>query len=379
MPNRVLTPLFLIVLVDLLALTMIVPLLPFLAQKFGASAFEIGLLASAFAVCQLVAGPVMGFLSDRHGRRPVLVASQLGTFAGLLLMAYADSLLVLFVARIVDGFTAGNLPVAQAVIADHTPPEKRAGAFAKIGVAFGLGLVLGPALSGWLAGFSWQYPIFFAAGLSATSVVLSLALLPSDSPRPNTSPPLFAFFARRELRPWLFKFAIFVLAFGWFSGGFALVAQGKLGFGPREVGFLLAYCGVLGVVVQGFGVARLVPVFGEAKLATAGFCFLVVGYSLLGITPALLGFLVGCTLFSIGNSLLRPSLTSLLSANVGASEQGAVLGLTSSLQSLGQIVGPPAGNLFLDGSAYAAWAICLAALAALGLLKTNASARPLAS
>ncbi len=143
MPRGPLIAIFLIIFVDLFALMLIVPLLPFYAQNFGANAMEIGFLGSAFAICQLVASPILGTLSDRVGRKPVLIFSQLGSLLGFFLMAGAKSLWVLFLARIIDGFTAGNMPIAQAVIADVTAPEHRARAFGLIGVAFGLGLILG--------------------------------------------------------------------------------------------------------------------------------------------------------------------------------------------------------------------------------------------
>src|SRR5580693_4355995 len=163
-----LLPIFLIVLVDVLGMTIILPLLPFYAEHFGASALQVGLLVSTYALCQLVAGPVLGQWSDRMGRRkPLLIVSQLGTFAGFLILASAHSLWVVFLSRVIDGLTAGNLSLAQAYIADVTEPEHRAKSFGIIGIAFGIGFLIGPATSGFLSQYGYTYPILAAAALSA--------------------------------------------------------------------------------------------------------------------------------------------------------------------------------------------------------------------
>ena len=159
-----LLPIFLIVSVDVLGLTIILPLLPFYAEKFGASPAVVGLLVSTYAFCQLIAGPILGRMSDHAGRRPLLLVSQIGTFIGFLILAYANALWIVFLSRIIDGLTAGNLSLAQAYISDVTEPKDRAKSFAIIGIAFGMGFLIGPGISGYLAQFSYQYPIFAAAG-----------------------------------------------------------------------------------------------------------------------------------------------------------------------------------------------------------------------
>ena len=161
-----LLPIFLIVVVDVLGLTSMLPLLPFYAEHFGASPVVVGLLISSYALCQLVAGPILGQISDRVGRKPVLTVSQLGTFAGFLVLAWAPSLWVVFLARIIDGLTAGNLSIAQAYIADVTAPKDRAKSFALIGIAFGIGFLIGPGASGYLTHhYGYRVPIFCAAAL----------------------------------------------------------------------------------------------------------------------------------------------------------------------------------------------------------------------
>src|SRR5215467_7423959 len=175
---------FLIVLVDVLGLTIILPLLPFYAESMGATPRVFGFLVSAYAISQLIAGPPLGHLSDRVGRRPVLLVSQMGTFVGFLMIAYARVLWLVFLARIIDGLTAGNLTVAQAYIADVTDEKNRAKSFGMIGIAFGLGFLVGPGVSGYLAQFGNTYPIFAAAGLSFISILCTYFLLPAVFPHP---------------------------------------------------------------------------------------------------------------------------------------------------------------------------------------------------
>ena len=230
-----LLPIFLIVCVDVLGFTIILPLLPFYAEHFGASPTTVGLLVSTYAFCQLIAGPMLGRISDRVGRRPLLLVSQMGTFIGFLILAFADSLWMVFLSRIIDGLTAGNLSLAQAYISDVTEPENRAKSFGLIGIAFGMGFLVGPGVSGFLAQFSYQYPIFAAAGLSFTSILCTYFLLPSSKPAPEeagTAKRLtildwrnyLRYFRRPGLAPLLWQFLAFAFAFSTFMTGFALFA-----------------------------------------------------------------------------------------------------------------------------------------------------------
>jgi MFS transporter, DHA1 family, tetracycline resistance protein len=181
-----LLPIFLTVFVDVLGLTIVLPLLPFYAEHFGASPIVVGTLAASYAVCQLVSGPILGRISDRVGRKPVLLVSQLGTFVAFLMLGFANTLAVLFVARVIDGLTAGNLSIAQAYISDVTTPENRTRSFALIGIAFGTGFLLGPAISGLLSHrFGYGAPAFAAATLSFMSIVFTITLLPSQPRKPE--------------------------------------------------------------------------------------------------------------------------------------------------------------------------------------------------
>ena len=386
-----LLPIFLIVMVDVLGLTIILPLLPFYAERLGASPTVVGLLVSTYAACQLVAGPVLGQISDRMGRRPLLLVSQMGTFIGFLILAWAGSLWVVFLARVIDGLTAGNLSLAQAYISDVTKPEERAKSFGVIGVAFGIGFLIGPAISGFLSTFSYQYPIFAAAALSATSILSTYFLLPGAPVIPESEkrdgPPLPAgrrlrvldwgnyatYFQRPVLARLLWQFFSFAFSFAIFMSGFALFAERRFTwnghpFGVKEVGYIFAYVGFLGIILQGGLIGRLVKRFGEKKLVSSGFISATAGFALIGFMYHLPGLLVASTLASFGTGVLRPALTSLITQHAGREEQGIVLGLTQSLMSVAQIVAPVIGGFLIDRELLTTWAITGAAITFIGVL-----------
>src|SRR3989442_173619 len=295
MKKSPLLSIFLIVLVDVLGLTIILPLLPFYAESMGATPATVGLLVSTYALCQLIAGPPLGHLSDRVGRRPVLLVSQAGTCAGFLILASARVLWIVFLARVIDGLTAGNLTVAQAYISDVTTPEQRTKSFGIIGIAFGLGFLVGPALSGYLAQFSHTYPILLAAGLSFTSIMCTYFLLPSVVPHPDAQAErgrvsqwkaYAESFKDGQLGPMLWQFFAFTFAFSTLFSGFALFAERRFvhngaPFGPKEVGYVFAFSGLIGAVIQGGGIGSLVKTFGESKLVQMGFAAMALGFALL--------------------------------------------------------------------------------------------------
>ena len=400
--RRRLIPIFIIVVVDILGLTIMLPLLPFYAEKFGASPTVVGLLVSSYAACQLIAGPVLGQISDHTGRKPLLIVSQVGTFIGFLMLAFAQTLWVVFLARIIDGLTAGNLSLAQAYIADNTKPNERAQSFAVIGIAFGIGFLFGPALSGVLAHYSYQYPIFAAAALSFTSILCTTFLLPGTKPAGRglpeappaaeseaaTATPVapggkrlrvldwgtyLQYFRRPVLGGLLWEFFLFTFAFSTFTSGFALFAERRftwngVAFGPKQVGYVFAYSGFLGILLQGGLIGRLVKRFGEVRLITTGFIAAAIGYLLLGAAGGIPLLLVAATFASFGNGTLRPTLTSLITQRVGRNEQGVVLGLNQSLLSVASIIAPAIGGFLIDHKLLSVWAFWAAAITVIALL-----------
>ncbi|AUX24752.1 multidrag resistance protein [Sorangium cellulosum] len=380
-----LLPIFLTVFVDVLGLTLVLPLLPFYAEHFGATPLVVGLLAASYAVCQLISGPILGRISDRAGRKPTLLASQMGTFIGFLVLGSADSLWMLFLGRIIDGLTAGNLTIAQAYISDVTRPEERTKAFGLIGIAFGGGFLLGPAISGFLAHrFGYASPAFGAAALSLTAILLTAALLPAKQPAPAASSaaapagaaspaPLGRgnafrrFFDRPLPRRRLLEFLAFSLSFSTLIGGLALFLERRFAFDVEKTGYLYAFSGLVGGSIQG-GIGRLVKRLGEERLARVGFSAMVVGYGLLGVAYDLPTLLLLVAVAAFGAAVVRPSITTLLTKSVGRDEQGAALGVSQSLASVSQIVGPIAAGWLIEHRALAAYGLMAASFAALGVL-----------
>ncbi|HEY0993193.1 MAG TPA: MFS transporter [Kofleriaceae bacterium] len=397
-----LLPIFLVVLIDVLGFTIVYPLLPFYAEHFGASPLLATTLVSVYALCSLVSTPVIGRLSDQYGRRRLLLISQAGTCAGFLVLWFSTSLPMVFLGRILDGITAGNLSIAQAYISDHTAPENRAKAFGVIGIAFGIGFSFGPGLAGLLGAYQLQLPFLVAACLSAGSMICSFVLLePGVSQVPDTQgaapslpggkrPAVFQlstyldYFRRPGLGSLYLQFFLFAFSFTAFMSGFALFAERRFTtsdgqpWTSREVGFMFAYSGFLGIILQGGILGRLVKRFGEPSLVLAGFLAAAIAYVMLGLTATLWVLLVAASISAFGNGVLRPVITSEITQGVGRQEQGIAIGISGSLNSLAMTVAPPVGGFLLDHHQLFAWTLVPAITAALGLgaaLLTRATRR----
>jgi MFS family permease len=378
------TAVFLIVLVDVLGFTIILPLLPFYAERFGASPMLIGALLAAYAACQLISGPIFGRWSDTIGRKPLLLVSQVGTCLSFILLAFAPNMTWVFLARILDGVTAGNISLAQAAISDVTAPHERGKAFGKVGVAFGVGFLIGPALSGFLSRFGYAVPILTGAALSGLSILATILLLPADrtkTAKAQSGAPIklidlkqyAGFFNVPGLRLRLVQLFTFILAFSMYTSGIALFAgrrleiNGKM-FGPSDVAYILAYGGLLGILIQGFMMGRLIKRFGELTLVKFGFIALAIGMLVLSIANGLIVALLAATFTALGHGTLRPILNSLVSQSVGPQEQGAVLGLSQSLQSMAQILAPLIGGWLIEQRVESVWALAAALFAVFGLV-----------
>jgi MFS family permease len=377
-----LLPVFLIVLVDVFGMTLVIPLLAIYAETFHATPLQATMLVSVYAACQLVSGPIIGHMSDRVGRKPMLLISQVGTFIGFIVMARAQALWMLYIARVLDGSTAGNLSLAQAYISDHTEPSQRAKSFGLIGIAFGVGFFIGPSLTGYLsAKYGLTTPIYLAAVMSATSVLCTATLLKGgrqsghafdDREKALHWKTYAKYFGRPGLRERLLQFLFFITSFSLFISGFALFAERRFTyqghpFGPREIGYVFGYVGFLGIVLQGGLIGRLVKRFGEASLVAAGFIALAVGYFGLGIATSFVLLMLTGTLAAFGNGVIRPALTSLITQQAGRQEQGVVLGITQSLMSMASIVSPIVAGLLIERHLLKEWAWVAAGLAAIGV------------
>jgi len=353
--NKRLFSIILVVFIDLLGFSLILPLLPYYAETFKASETTTGILIASYALMQLIGAPILGRLSDRFGRRPVLLLSVFGTFLGFLLLGFANALWMLFVSRIIDGITGGNLSVAQAYISDVTDEKSRSKGLGMIGAAFGLGFIIGPVTGGLLSQWGYAVPAFAAAAISFINLILIYAWLPESltaekraqmtEKRPAiTLNALLVAFQRPFTGSILITRFFFGLAFAIFQTIFSLYALQKFNLTARDTGFVLTYVGVLSVIVQGFLVGRLTSRFREDILITAS--VVLMGISLLGwaLAPSVLWLYIIMTPTALSGGLLNTLLSSTLTKAVAPQEIGGILGLSAAVESSTRIIAP-----LLDG------------------------------
>ena len=346
---------FITVFIDLVGFGIVIPVLPYYAEatSFGATPREVGLLFASYSVMQLIFAPVLGRLSDKHGRRPILLISLLGTCLGFLILGFATTLWMLFIGRIIDGISGGNISTAQAYIADVTTIENRAKGMGLIGAAFGLGFVLGPAIGGILSRWGISVPFLFAGGLAFANAILLYFTLP-ETVTPDHPARVSAASGRgwkqviealrqQQLAFVLTIYFLSIVAFSIMTTVFSLFMMFRLGYDPWRSGWIFAFVGVISAIVQGGLIGRLVKHFGEPSLVIAGsllFSLSLVVSPFVGPATGLIGILSICALSAAGNALSAPSLTSLASKSATAGEQGAVLGVAQSVASLARAAGP---------------------------------------
>ncbi|HWN08354.1 MAG TPA: MFS transporter [Pyrinomonadaceae bacterium] len=356
MKRSPLVVIFTTVFIDLVGFGIVIPVLPYFAEgsRFSASPRTIGILIASYSLMQLIFSPVLGRLSDKHGRRPVLLISIIGTGIGFLILGFATTLWMLFLGRILDGITGGNISTAQAYVADITTPEERAKGMGLLGAAFGLGFIFGPAIGGILSQWGIGVPFFFAAGLCFANALLLYFTLPEtvtpDHPARTSAArgrgwsQLLKSFKQPRLGFVLSIYFLFIVAFSIMTTTFSLYTMFRFGYDAQHNGYLFAYVGLLAVIVQGGLIGKLVKRFGELPLVVIGALFFAISlFAVPFVGPergGLIALLVGGGIFSLGNSLATPSLTTLASRSVGPAEQGGVLGVVQSIASLARAVGP---------------------------------------
>jgi MFS transporter, DHA1 family, tetracycline resistance protein len=365
---------FLTIFVNLVGFGIIIPLLPFYAQTFGASPLVIGLLFASFSLSQLVASPVLGDMSDRWGRRPVLIFSLLGTVVSFVMLAVAQSLLMLFAARIVDGLSGGNITTARAYIADVTAEEDRAKAFGILGAAFGLGFIVGPALGAAFSHISYTAPIWAAAAVTVVATALAYFWLPETVHRAHARGPspwhaLAELWRRTHLRVLFTIDFVYWTAFAVYQTTFALFGANRFGFDAAHTGYLLSAFGFLGVLVQGVMVGPVVSALGERRTLALGLLFAAIGWGGSAMTHSVPVFVAMLVPGAIGIGLCNATLSSLISKAASPREQGRVQGAAGALESLGRTIGPVWGNgtlqKFGEGAAYGSAAAALMLMAGL--------------
>ncbi|MBP6859709.1 MAG: MFS transporter [Candidatus Magasanikbacteria bacterium] len=343
----------LIALVNMLGYGIIIPLIYSFSKKFGLSDFENGLLFALYSICQFISTPIIGRLSDKYGRRPMLLISIVGTALSFFLMAFAPSALFLFLARALDGLTAGNIPVAFAVISDSTTAAERAKAFGIIGAAFNFGFVFGPAVAAITVSSGQFLPFIIAGGITLLAAVLTFLYLPETNQHMGEVKhgKLFDF---KKLWHTLFDpnvgvtFLISLLFFLAFSCaliyGFQPFTMNVLHMSDSQNALLFTLFGIIGLISQTFLVGRVSKKFGMKKAFNIGMIFTAVGFLIMFASRHTIPFVVGLTVLSLFNSIVQTLIPTILSQEADAKSQGTIMGLNTSYQSLGMIVGPIAGG-----------------------------------
>ena len=347
---------FLTVFIDLLGFGLVIPITPFYAEKYGATGLAVGLLMSSYSFMQLIFSPIWGRISDRVGRRPIILMSLLGSTLSYLIFGLADSLAVLFISRFFAGIFGANISTSQAYIADSTTVENRAKGMGMIGAAFGLGFVLGPLFGGYFSQFGYRLPAYIASaicGLNFISAIFNLpeSFKPGDSSAAERRLSLqgikktFSFHLLGILVVLMF---LITFAFSNLEATFALFAERKYQFGSVETGYIFGFLGILMAIMQGGLIGILAKKFGEKKLLVAGTFLMIIGMGFIPYAPhfyVLIGILV---LLALGVGMNNPSLTSLISQYSDPHQVGAVMGVSQAMGSLARILGPLFGGYVYD-------------------------------
>jgi multidrug resistance protein len=360
--RRTLGLVFATILIDFVGFSVLIPVLPLYMERLGATSLQVGLILALYAGAQLVFLPAWGWLSDRIGRRPVILISLLGTVLSFLLLAAAQSIVMVYAARVLAGFFAASIGTAQAVVTDVTPHDRRAQDMGLIGAAFGIGFVLGPALGGALSKVGELAPFYGIALLASVNLVLAYFFLPESRPRelrvrnwnglPRTliPSPIRLVFALHDRRIALYLYLFFQLftAFAALESMFTLFLSRRFGLGPAEAGTIFAVIGIFIALTQGLLIRRLAPLLGERKLVVIGLVATGVGLAGIPLVPSTGWLYLLGPLIAIGNGLAFPSFTSLYSKACEAEKAGELMGESQSMATTGRIVGSVVAGLLFD-------------------------------
>ncbi|MBL9103630.1 MAG: MFS transporter [Myxococcales bacterium] len=393
--TRALATVWFTLFLDLVSFGIVIPVLPFYATHFGAPPWLVTLLATGYSAAQFVMAPVLGRLSDQHGRRPVMLISIAGSVIAMLVLGFAWALWMVFLARIISGVCNANVSTAHAYVADRVPPAQRARYMGMMGTAVGLGFIVGPSIGGLL---SWEgheeLPFLVGGGLSLVNWLMAFFWLP-ESHRPSRAPPASAGRRPSLLRAladpefWRTQLGVLVLVgFGFFvafaamEATFALFTEARFAWTARETGKFFSLIGVVIVLAQGVLVGRAVAAIGERRTLIVGLCSLVVGFATLALAPVWWILPLAGACIAGGNGLIMPSFSALVSQNSTADNQGVNIGLTQSGGALGRIVGPMLAGLFFEvvgPGAPMASAACVAGSVAILVLLMVQEPRPKAA
>jgi MFS family permease len=360
--RTVLLVVFVTILIDFIGFTVLIPVLPLFAERLGASGFEVALILTVYALAQLLFLPVWGWVSDRIGRRPVVLVSLLGTVGSFIVLAFAESMAMVYLARVLAGFFAASIGTAQAVVTDVTPPADRARGMGLIGAAFGAGMVVGPVLGGLTAQIDEKAPFYSVALLAAANFAVAWLRLPESRPSGLRSPgwpelrlslvptPVRLVMAVHDRRIGLFLYLYFHLfsAFAVLEGLITFYVGKRFGSSALDVGLLFMWIGVVLFVTQGLLLRRLVEHWSETRLMAIGLVAMGVGLAAVAAAPSLVWLYAVGSLLAFGNGITFPAFTSLYSKACEAENAGELLGQSQAMATTGRIVGPALGGLIMD-------------------------------
>ena len=353
---------------NFLGFTIIIPVIPFLIEKFvdpSSLGLYVGLIMSVYAFCQFFAAPVLGALSDRFGRRPILLLSLFGSVIGYIVFGLGGALWVLFLGRIIDGLTGGNISTMFAYVADIAKPQERGKFYGILGAAGGFGFMLGPVIGGISATFSLTMPLYVAAAVTFANMCWGYFVLPESLAKESRTPtfewkhlnpfaPFSHIFTSLTLRILFTASFLFYFAGTAFQSNISVFLKQILHFGPTDIGIILFVVGVMDIFTQGFLTAKLLPRFGEKKLAFVGLLVNAIGFVLIALVaffPSIALIYTAIIIFNLGDGLFQPSLNSLISSAAVPGTQGRVQGASQGMQSIARVLGPLLGAwLFLYGN-----------------------------
>lgn len=350
---------------------LITPVAPFLVSRYvtdpNSTGLVLGWLISIYAVCQFIAAPALGVLSDRYGRRPILLICLFGSAVGYLLFGLGGALWVLFLGRIIDGITGANFAVTFAYIADVTPPEQRGRYFGLTGAIVGIGFILGPTIGGFLANYGYTMPLYIAAAITFLNVIYGFLFAPESLPRSarakhintaqlNPLSVLAQVSSIRSLRWLLIVTFLYSVPLAAIQANLSLFAKDTLGWDAESVGILFALIGLTDIVTQGVLLGRLLPRLGERRMVVLGLLSELLGYVLLASVLLLhspIPIVIGTIIFAFGDGLIGPSIGGLLANAADTQNQGQVQGGSQAVQALARILGPILGGVLYDQVGYA--------------------------
>lgn len=358
----VLAVVFSTILIDFIGFSVLIPVLPLYAERFGATPFQVGLFLTVYALAQLLFLPVWGWVSDRVGRRPVLLVSLCGTVASFVVLALANSIGIIYVARAFSGFFAASIGTAQAVVIDVTPPSQRARGMGVIGAAFGAGMIVGPMIGGVLARFGEKVPFYGIAALAALNFIVAWWRLPESRPaelRPSgwrdlgrslVPTPVRLFMAVHERRIGLYLYLFFHMftAFAVVESMITLFLGKRFGADMFDAGLFFAWVGLFLVITQSVLLRRLVDDLGEVRLVGIGLVVMAVGLAAVAVAPAFHWFYLVGPVIAFGNGITFPSFTSLFSKACEAEQAGELLGQSQSMATTGRVVGSAVAGFIME-------------------------------